>query len=277
MPFQSDVVTLEVTGHIATIWLDRPDQRNAMGSALWTGLTDVAAAINNDRSIRCAVLAAKGRDFTVGLDLKEVGANLAGGGSASGDSRAVANHKTYQHIRELQDAVTAIAQIRVPVIAAVHGYCLGGGVDLISACDIRFAADDAIFSIREAKIAIVADLGTLQRLPRLIGAGHVAELAYTARDFSASYAEKIGLLNGVTGKGADKVLARAMEVAAEIAANPPLAVQGTKAVLSYNDGHTVHEGLEYVATHNTAYLQTNDLTEAMMAFMERRPGNFTGN
>jgi enoyl-CoA hydratase len=176
----------------------------------------------------------------------------------------------------MQDSVTSIAELPIPVIAAVHGYCIGGGVDLISACDIRLCAGDAKFSVREAKVAIVADLGTLQRLPKIVSAGHVAELAYTGKDIDASRAAQIGLVNSVHGASASDVLDAAYSLANEIAANSPLAVQGTKAVLAANDGHTVQEGLEFVARWNTMYLQSNDLKEAMTAFVERRAPIFDG-
>jgi enoyl-CoA hydratase len=176
----------------------------------------------------------------------------------------------------MQDSVTSIAELPIPVIAAVHGYCIGGGVDLICACDIRLCSGDAKFSVREAKVAIVADLGTLQRLPKIVSAGHVAELAYTGKDIGASRAAVIGLVNSVHGEDADDVLESAYELASEIAANSPLAVRGTKAVLAANEGRTVHEGLEFVARWNTMYLQSNDLKEAMTAFLEKRPPVFTG-
>ena len=156
------------------------------------------------------------------------------------------------------------------MIAAVHGYCIGGGVDVITACDIRLASSDAVFSVRETKVAIVADLGTLQRLPRIVSAGHVAELAFTGKDIDAARAAAIGLVNSVHGAGHEDVVAAAYELANEIAANSPLAVKGTKAVLAANDGRTVEEGLDFVARWNTMYLQSNDLREAMTAFIERR-------
>jgi enoyl-CoA hydratase len=235
-----------------------------------------AAAISADPSIRVLVLAARGPHFTVGLDLKEMGASALTESEGAPGSPARANLSTYRNIRRLQDAVTAVSDLAIPVIAAVHGYCIGGGVDIICAADIRLAASDAIFSVREAKIAIVADLGTLQRLPRIVGAGHVAELAYTGKDISAKRAAKIGLVNHVHEGSADEVLTAAYELAHEIAANSPLAVQGTKAVLAANDGGTVADGLDFVARWNSAFLRSNDLTEAMTAFFERRPPNFTG-
>jgi enoyl-CoA hydratase len=168
-----------------------------------------------------------------------------------------------------------VADCPKPVIAAVHGACIGGGVDLITACDIRLASADAYFSVRETKIAIVADVGTLQRLPRLIGRGHVAELAFTGKDVAAGRAERIGLVNEVLpDAGAVQEAARAM--AAEIAANSPLAVMGTKAVLAACADRSVDEGLDYVAVWNAAFLASDDLTEAMGAFLEKRPPAFTG-
>jgi len=178
-------------------------------------------------------------------------------------------------IAELVLGIATAALEQEPVIAAVHGYCIGGGVDLIAACDIRLASADALFSVREAKMAIVADLGSLQRLPAIISAGHLAELAFTGKDIGAERAKEIGLVNDVV-TDADGVLKAARALAAEIAANSPIAVQGTKAVLAANEGRTVAEGLEYVATWNAGMLASDDLVEAVTAFMEKRPPKFTG-
>ncbi len=273
MEFSSDVLTLDVDGHVATLWLDRSEARNAMGSALWRDLPLAAAAIAAEPDVRVLIIAAKGPHFSVGLDLKEFGGGFAAPSSSS--SRAASNAQAYQAVRTMQASVTSIADLTVPVIAAIHGYCIGGGVDLVSACDVRLCASDAKFSVRETKVAIVADLGSLQRLPKIISAGHLAELAYTGKDIDATRALAIGLVNAVYDNS-DEVLAGARALALEIAQNSPLAVQGTKAVLAANDGHTVHEGLVFVARWNTMYLQSNDLREAMMAFMEKRPPVFNG-
>jgi enoyl-CoA hydratase len=272
--FSSDVITLEVHGHVATLWLDRPEARNALGSAFWRDLPLAAAAVAADATIRVLVVAAKGPHFTVGLDLKEFGGGFLGGGAST--SPAASSQRTYEAVRSMQSGITALYRLAIPVIAAVHGYCIGGGVDLITGCDIRVASKDAVFSVREAKVAIVADLGTLQRLPRIVSAGHVAELALTGKDIDATRAASIGLVNSLHGESAEDVLAAAYDLANEIAANSPLAVRGTKAVLAANDGHSVDEGLEFVARWNTMYLQSNDLREAMTAFVERRAPNFTG-
>ncbi len=275
--FRSDVLTLEVDGHVATLWLDRPEKRNAMGPDFWEDLPVAMAALGADSDVRAVVLAAKGPHFSVGLDLTAM-PDVAGPGGGEGARLSVAGRADHarREIVRLQASITSVAECPVPVIAAVQGWCIGGGVDLIAACDIRLASTEAQFSVREAKIAIVADLGSLQRLPAIIGKGHVAELAYTGKDITAERAAAIGLVNHVSSDP-DAVVADARAMAAEIAANSPLAVRGTKAVLAAGEGRTVAEGLDYVATWNAAFLTSDDLVEAMAAFMEKRPGKFTGN
>ena len=289
MEFSSEVLTLDVDGHVATLWLDRAEARNAMGSALWRDLPLAAAAVASERDIRVLIIAAEGPHFSVGLDLKAMGGLLSGSGSGSsgggGDgggehqstppSVATRARGTRAEVLRLQDSITSVARCPKPTIAAVHGYCIGGGVDLAAACDVRLASADAIFSVREAKVAIVADLGSLQRLPHIIGKGHVAELAYTGKDITAARAEAIGLVNQVSADQ-DAVVREATALATEIAANSPLAVQGTKAVLAAGESRSVAEGLEYVATWNAGALSSDDLTEAMTAFIEKRPAVFTG-
>ena len=277
--FTSDVLSLERNGPVATLWLDRPQARNALGPAFWSDLPDAVADLSADDGVRAVVLAARGPDFSVGLDLKAMGGLLVGGtspeqveGPVSPASRARSMRAS---ISAMQRAVSAVAGCPQPVIAAVHGHCLGGGVDLAAACDMRLASADAVFSVRETRVAIVADLGSLQRLPRIIGAGHVAELALTGKDIGADRALEIGLVNAVhPDQGA--LLEAARDLANEIAANSPLAVQGTKAVLAANDGRTVAESLDYVATWNAGMLISDDLTEAMTAFAQKRPPDFTG-
>ena len=278
--FDSPVLTIERQDAVATVWLDRPEARNAMGQDLWRDLPLAMQAVGTDTEVRVVVIAAKGPHFSVGLDLKAMGGLLTEGSDASEDgastpSPAVRAGRARADILRYQAAITAVAQCPKPVIAAVHGYCIGGGVDLIAACDIRLASADAIFSVREAKVAIVADLGSLQRLPSIIGAGHVAELAFSGKDIDAERARAIGLVNDVASD-AEGLMKATYHLAEEIAANSPIAVQGTKAVLAANEGRTVAEGLDYVATWNAGMLASDDLVEAMTAFMERRPPKFTG-
>ncbi len=280
--FESPVLTIEQDEDIATLWLDRPEARNAMGMDLWRDLPRAMDAVSDENSVRVVVIAAKGPHFSVGLDLKAMGNLLAGGGSGGGGggdarpaSMAARARSWRTEVHRLQDSVTAVADCPKPVVAAVHGYCIGGGVDLVAACDVRLASADAVFSVREAKVAIVADLGSLQRLPAIINAGHLAELAFTGKDITAERAKEIGLVNDVA-TDAEGVLKAARALAAEIAANSPIAVQGTKAVLAANEGRTVADGLDYVATWNAGMLASDDLVEAMTAFMEKRTPKFTG-
>jgi enoyl-CoA hydratase len=260
---------IERHGETATLWLNRPEKRNAMGPDFWNELPQAIGELDRDSAVRAVVVAGRGRDFTVGLDLKAMGGSLFSG-EPSG------RFGLLDEIARLQRSISSVAECRKPVIAALHGYCLGGGIDLITACDIRLASRDTVFSIRETRIAIVADVGTLQRLPAIIGKGHVAELAYTGEDFDAERAERIHLVNRVYAD-AETTLAAAHDLAERIAANSPLAVQGTKRVLEYCEGKTVEDGLQYVATWNAAFLNSDDLREAMTAFVEKRKPKFTGN
>ena len=271
----SEVFSCTIDEGVATLVLDRPEKRNAMGVAFWEDLPRLMANLDADDDVRCIVIAANGPHFSVGLDLTAMGATLSSSGD-DGPNRVGENRAMFEGIKRMQASVSSVAACRKPVIAAVHGYCIGGGVDLIAACDIRLASDDAVFSVREAKVAIVADIGSLQRLPSIIGSGHLAELAFTGKDIGADRAREIGLVNDVFASGAEGVGKAAHALAAEIAANSPLAVQGTKAVLAANDGRTVAEGLEFVAWWNSLYLRSDDLTEAMSAFFEKRPARFTG-
>jgi enoyl-CoA hydratase len=268
----SEVFSIERDGHVATLWLDSPERRNAMGPEFFTDLPALMDELSDDESVRAVVIAAKGPAFTVGLDLKTMGGGLGGEGSSSTASAA---NRLYKNVLRLQHAFNAIADCPKPVISAVHGWCIGGGVDLVTASDIRLCAADAKFSVRETKIAIVADLGTLTRLPRVIAKGHAAELAFTGKDIDADRALRIGLVNDVM-PDVDTLHKAAWELAAEIAANSPLVVQGTKQVLRACEDRTVPEGLDYVAAWNAGHLRSHDLVEAMTAFMEKRPPQYKG-
>ncbi len=277
------VINIERDGHVATVWLDRPEARNAMGPAFWDDLTAAMTDVSSDAGVRAVVVAARGPHFSVGLDLKAMAGLLTGsdgrrqdGGVGDGPpSMAVRAVAARAGVKRLQKAISSVADCPKPVLAAIHGYCIGGGVDLVSACDIRMASADAVFSIRETKVAIVADLGSLQRLPQIIGKGHLAELAYTGKDITAARAKEIGLVNEVL-PDADAVVVATRAMAAEIAANSPLAVEGTKAVLTAGEGRSVADGLDYVAAWNAGFLQSDDLVEAMTAFMAKRPPEFRG-
>jgi enoyl-CoA hydratase len=273
MTTSSPVLAVERDGHVATLWLANPERRNAMGPRFWDDLPAIMQELSDDPEVRVVVVAAKGPHFTVGLDLKAFGGNALGGGE--GGSEATRRLRLRQTVKRMQGTITAVADCPKPVIAAVHGWCIGGGVDLITACDIRLASADAQFSVRETKIAIVADVGTLQRLPGIVGDGHVAELVYTGKDVPAARAKEIGLVNDVLPDAA-ALHAAARAMATEIATNSPLAVQGSKAVLRAGRNRTVAEALDYVAVWNAAFFPSNDLMEAMASFMEKRAPRFTG-
>lgn len=270
-------LTIEREAGIATLWLDRPDKLNALDRALWRSLPEAVAELDRDPDVRVIVLAGKGKAFCAGIDLIDHAPGLGGGGSLSGtDGSAVAKRRQlYDDIRAYQRTVSCLADTNKPVIAAVHGACLGAGVDLITACDIRLASRDAVFSVRETRIAMVADVGSLQRLPRVIGDGHAREWIYTGADYDAQRALEVQLLNAVL-PDRDAVLARARELAVTIAANSPLAVQGAKQVLGFASRREVDTNLDYVALWNAAFLHSEDLGEAMKAFLERRPPRFRG-
>jgi enoyl-CoA hydratase len=214
------------------------------------------------------VIKAEGKSFTAGTDLNEAASMLSGEGA---DQR----ENTRIKILALQDGLTAIEKCRKPVIAAVHSHCIGGGIDLISACDIRIATEDAVFSIRETRMGIIADLGTLQRLPDIIGQGWFRELALTGRDFTAAEALRMGLLTRVC-ENREALYAEAKTLAFQIAGCPPLTVQGVKDVILFSRDHGIDAGLNYVAQKNTAALPSEDVVEAVTAFMEKRKPVFKG-
>ena len=265
-----DHISVETTGAVATISLNRPDKHNALAADMWADLPVVVSQLAADPEIRVLVVAGRGPSFTVGIDL-EMLASIAPRGSSEAERRQHLRHK----VKELQTTMSAFADSPKPVIAAVHGYCLGAGIDLISACDIRLAAEGARFGVRETRMGLVADVGTLQRLPRIISPGHVAELVYTGSDIDAHRAKEMGLINQVF-PDIDTLMKSTMEMAEAIAANSPLVVQGAKAVLRAGEGRSVQEGLDYVAVWNAAFLLSDDLTEAMAAHIEKRPPRFQG-
>lgn len=271
MEFTSDVITIENNASVATVWLDRPEKLNAMGKAFWADLPRAMEAVGADDEVRVVIIAARGPSFTVGLDLMEY-ADLGGTG---GSSPAAAAKKFLPMVKAMQWTMTSVAACPKPVIAAVQGHCIGGGIDLITAADIRLASADATFSVRETKVAIVADVGTLQRLPRVVGPGHAAELAFTGKDIDAHRAAAIGLVNDVHADH-PQLLKAATDLADEIAANSPLVVQGTKHILQKSADMSVAEGLDYVALWNASFLKSADLMETMAAFAEGRPPRYVG-
>jgi enoyl-CoA hydratase len=266
-------VRIERSGHVAEVILVGPGKGNAMGPDFWRELPRVFQELDGDEAVRAIIVRGQGGHFSYGLDLAAMGATV--GPHLMGAQQAGERTKLLALIYEMQRAFESVAGCRKPVIAAVAGWCIGGGVDFIAACDIRLACADARFSVREIKVAMVADLGSLQRLPRIIGEGHARELAFTGKNIDAARALRIGLVNDVYETEAG-LLDAARALAGEIAENPALVVQGVKQVMNASAGRPVEEGLRHVALWNAAFLQSNDLAEAMQAFMERRPPKFNG-
>ncbi|HET9170881.1 MAG TPA: crotonase/enoyl-CoA hydratase family protein [Actinospica sp.] len=262
-----------ISEHVAEVTLIGPGKGNAMGPDFWRELPELFAQLDADDVVRAVLITGAGRHFSYGLDLMamadELGPVLGEGGKAR------VRTDFHATIRRMQGAITAVADCRKPVVAAVSGWCIGGGVDLISAADIRYAGVDAKFSVREVRVGMVADVGSLARLPAIIGDGHLRELALTGKDIDADRAARIGLVNEVFADQ-EAVLAAARATAAEIAANPPLVVQGVKAVLEHTRSAQVEQSLRYVAAWNAAFMPSDDLTEAITALFEKRPPRFTG-
>lgn len=271
----TELKSLQVTrdGHVAEVTLLGPGKGNAMGPDFWAELPEVFAALDADPEVRAVLLTGSGKHFSYGLDLPAMlprWGEVLGAGAQAGPRTEFLGE-----IRRLQDAISSLARCRKPVVAAVSGWCIGGGVDLISAADVRLASADATFSIREVKLAIVADIGSLQRLSGIIGEGHLRELALSGKDIDAAHAARIGLVNDVH-PDQEAVLAAARQLATEIAANPPLTVYGVKQMLNEAREPAIEAGLRHVAAWNSAFLPSEDLAEAVQAFVQKRPPEFRG-
>lgn len=258
---------------VVDVVLTGPGKGNAMGPDFWREMPELFTALDADESVRAIVIRGEGKHFSYGLDLLAMSAEL--GPLIQGDNLALARTRLLDLIGRMQQACDRVARCRKPVVAAIHGWCIGGGLDLASACDIRLASGDARISLREVKVAMVADIGSIQRLPRIIGEAHTRELAYTGKDIDAARALRIGLVSDVYDTP-EALLREARALAHSIASNPPLVVQGIKQVMDYCADKSLADGLRYVAVWNAAFLQSQDLGEAMAAFLEKRPAVFKG-
>ncbi|MCW2311697.1 2,4-dienoyl-CoA reductase (NADPH2) [Rhodoferax antarcticus] len=267
---QFETLTVSLADHVATICLNRPDKANAMNLAMWHELRRAFQWVDATPQARVAILQGEGKAFTAGIDLQMM---MSLGDTIQNDCEARTRENLRQVILDLQDTLTSLERCRKPVLAAIHGACVGGGIDLICCADMRYCSADASFSIKEIDIGMTADVGTLQRLPRLIGEGMARELAYTARKFGADEALQMRLVNRVFDSR-EALYAGVREIATTIAAKSPLSIRGTKEMITYARDHSVADGLNYVATWNAAMLLSNDLQEAMMANMGRRQPEF---
>lgn len=266
-----ETVDLSFADGVAHLRLNRPDRANALDPALWADVRAALQEIDSCRTARVAVLSGNGPHFCAGIDLDML-ASLrdAGGPGASAGRRG---EELRRVILDLQDCLTWAEKCRVPVLAAVHGVCVGAGLDLAVACDLRYATADARFVLKEVDMGVAADVGVLQRLPRIVGEGVARELAYTGRPVSGTEAAQLRLVNRVFDS-ADALRDGVSEIAAELASKSPLAMRGTKQAITYARDHSVADGLEQIATWNAATLLSADLDEAVAAFHEKRPARF---
>lgn len=266
MPYQNLEVTIEE--RVATVTLARTDSMNALSLAFTAEIAQAFRELGANDEVRAIILASRAKAFCAGLDLKEFAAvGLKGSAKSSLEFP--------EKLRTLFDCCDGIEACPKPVVAAVNGMCIGGGLDIVSACDIRLCTEDASFSLREAAIGLVADMGVLQRLPHVIGQGFAREMAFTARFYKANEALAMGLVNAVYPDGT-AMMAGARKMAFEIAANAPLAVQATKEVLNVSRSLSVADGMSLAKHKNMVLMLSQDLKEAFVSFMEKRKPDFKG-
>lgn len=269
--------TVSIENNIAHIVLCRPEKRNSMNVEFWDELPEIVSAIDDKSLARVIVISSTGPHFTSGLDLKAfmgAGSNDEGANDINAkDVISTKGEKFYRNVKRMQKSFSILEDCRIPVLVAIQGGCIGGGVDLTTACDMRYATEDAYFTIFETNIGMTADVGTFPRLAKLIPEGIVKELAYTGRKMPAKEAKEVGLVNAVYSDQEAMILG-VMEVAAQIASKAPLAVYGCKRMINYARDHTTADSLDYISIWNASMLQPPEMMEAMAANAEKRPGEF---
>lgn len=264
-------LTFEVSEHIARIRINRPDKANSMNKVFWGEFREAMQEMQARSEVRVVVIGANGKHFSGGIDLEMLGEIASINEASACDGRT--REQLRRHVLNLQRTFNAIEACPVPVIAEIQGPCVGGGVDLIAACDLRYCSRAAWFSVKEVDLAVTADLGSLQRLYPIIGFGPLQELAYTARRVDADEARRIGLVDRCLEDN-ETLSKHTTEMAETIAAKSPLTIRGIKRNLLYARDHSVAEGLEYVANWNAGMLLSNDATEAVTAALEKRAPHF---
>ncbi|MDO6618259.1 crotonase/enoyl-CoA hydratase family protein [Shewanella sp. 6_MG-2023] len=263
-------LTVEVNAKIAHIKLNRPDEFNSMNTDFWDEFPKVIQQINDQAAARVIVISSTGKHFCAGMDLAVF--------TQSNNDKNIELGRKHEQLRRLvlrlQECFNVLESARMPVLMAVQGGCIGGAVDMVSAADCRYCTSDAFFSIEETKLGMTADLGTLQRLPKLISMGLVKELAYTGRRMPANEAKDAGLVNQVF-EDQQSMLTGVMAIAAEIAARSPLAVAGCKEMINYGRDHSVADSLNYMAAWQSGMFQPqNDMMETFTAKAQKRAPEF---
>lgn len=260
---------VDVENKIAHVRFNRPDKANSLAQEGWDELEAIFTELDTRSDVRVIVLSGEGKNFCAGIDL-ELLANFSGNLPEDEGRKREAIRR---NVKRLQAPINAIEKCSKPILAAIHRACVGGAIDITTACDMRYCTEDAFFSIEEINVGMVADLGTLQRLPKLIGEGITRELAFTGRRMNADEAHERQFVNQVF---ADKevMMSAVMGIAETIASKSPLSIRGTKQVLNFSRDHSVADGLEYIATWNAAMLLSNDITEAITAKMMKREAQY---
>lgn len=263
-------MTLDITNKIAHIQLSRPEALNTMNAAFWQELPQIVNHINNESAARVIVISSTGKHFSAGMDLA-----VFTEGKLSEDLELGRKHEQLRRtVLQLQDCLSVLEKVRMPVLVAIHGGCIGGAVDMVTAADCRYCTEDAFFSIEETKLGMTADVGTLQRLPKLISPGLVKELAYTGRRMHAVEAKEAGLVNSVYADQ-ESMLKAVMSIAAEIAARSPLAVTGCKEMINYSRDHSVTDSLNYMSVWQSGMFQPQtEMMETFIAKAEKREPKF---
>ncbi len=256
---------VESKDNVAHLRMSRPDDLNTLCREFWSELPEIVREIDASASARAIVISSTGRHFTAGLDLGMLAGGIADQKAEVGRARA----SLRALVLHLQDSISCLEQARMPVLAAIQGGCVGGGVDLVTACDMRYCTEDSWFCIQEINLGLTADVGTLQRLPKIVPDGLARELAYTGRRMPATRAREIGLVNEVYADQ-ETMLEAVMQTAREIAERSPLAIWGTKEMLNYTRDHSVAEGLNYIATWQSGMFQNQDIAEAFKSKREGR-------
>ena len=262
---------IDIDSSIAEINLNRPEKSNALDEELWFSLSDCFRELDENDDVRVCILAGNGSNFSSGIDinfLKSIGLEVQNI-KCEGRKRELLRKK----ILKLQESFTQLEKCRKPIIAAIDGACIGGGLDLICSCDIRFSTFDSYFQIKEIDFGFAADVGTLQRLPKLIPQGIVHELAYTGRQFSGEEAYNLGLVNKCFDDRST-MISSVRKIARQIAKKPPLGIRGVKEILLNARDNSVSDGLKYVATWNAAMLLSSDLEESFEAKLQNRSPEF---